>query len=103
MLAKGEVPELLIVQNKNKTAVGRHADQTEPRQRIPMYVHVTDWKPAQTAGRFSHGTRGSGVTVGSVQRERIERFTADLPSEKCSVRQADLQTLPEVVAFVIYL
>ncbi len=27
-MAKGEVPELLVVQNKNKTAVGRHADQT---------------------------------------------------------------------------
>lgn len=60
------------------------AMQTEPRQRIPMHVRMTDCrKPTQTAGRFSHGVRG----------------------QKWIFRQADLQALPEVFAFafIIYL
>ncbi|KAK2867706.1 hypothetical protein Q8A67_025823 [Cirrhinus molitorella] len=43
--------------------------QPEPRQRIPMPVRMTDCRsPAQTAGRFSHGTPRGG------QRSPVAEF-----------------------------
>lgn len=47
--------------SKIKTKQLWAAMQPEPRQRIPMLVRMTDCrKPAQTAGRFSHGTPRRG-------------------------------------------
>lgn len=97
--------------SKIKTKQLWAAMQTSPNhdKGFPCTCTWQTESPAQTAGRFSHGTPRGGQGSpsqspgDSVQCERIERFKADLQSEKCIFRQADLQTLPEVVAFVIYL
>lgn len=76
-----------------------------------MYAWQTVESPLKPQDAFltalHAGVRGHRRRVrgDSVQRERIERFKADLQSEKWIFRQADLQALPEVVAFafVIYL
>lgn len=107
MLAKGEVPELLIVQNKNKTAVAPPCRPNHDKGFPWLNAWQTVASRLNRRTLFSrHATQGSEVTVEGAT-DAVGGFGSPwaLQSKKWIFRKRNLQALPEVIAFalVIYL